>query len=337
MSADRRPVGPAALARGRWASRLAVALAPAPATGRRAAMRRAAAAGALAALGALTSAGTLAGQMDHGGVGVGGPAVDPPGGIRSIAVTDRAVVPLVAVVAPGTEVVWRNAGRTVHTVTETGGGWESGTLAPGAQFTIRAPADTGDYRYYCRFHPSIRGVLTVSALDLQAPATVTFGTRAGLAGTVPDVEPGTHVTIERRLPGRWEAVAHAETDAEGAFGASTPRLASGGAFRAVSGSAVSPSVRIGVQPLVAVSLQGAVLRARVQPGRAGARVVLERLSLETYTWAPAGRGRLGANRTARVRLGKPGVYRVRVPHAGPRLAEGVSAPVEHRPDGYRDR
>jgi plastocyanin len=312
-------------------------LAVAPAPGRRGAMRRPAAAGALAALGLLASAGTVAGQMDHGGAGVGGPAVDPPGGIRSIAVTDKGVVPLTAVVAPGTEVVWRNAGRTLHTVTETEGRWESGSLAPGGQFTIRAPIDSGAYRYYCRFHPSIRGVLTVSALDLQAPETVTFGTRAGLAGTVPNVEPGTMVTIERRLPGHWEAVAHAETDADGAFGTSTPSLSSGGAFRAVSGEAVSPSVRIGVRPLVAVTLRGSVVRARVQPGRAGARVVLERLSLETYTWTVAGRGRLGANRTARVRATQPGVYRVRVPHAGPSLAEGVSAPVEHRPDGYRDR
>jgi hypothetical protein len=75
----------------------------------------------------------------------------------------------------------------------------------------------------------------------------------------------------------------------------------------------------------------------VQPGRAGAAVVLERLSLERYTWAPAGRGRLTAGRTARLRLREPGVYRVRVPRAAPRLSEGFSRPVEHRPDGYRDR
>jgi hypothetical protein len=132
-------------------------------------------------------------------------------------------------------------------------------------------------------------------------------------------------------------VADAATAPDGAFGASTPPLQSGGAYRAVAGDAVSPSVRIGVEPLVAVTLRGSVLRARVQPGRAGARVLLERLSLETYRWSPAGRGKLSSARTARLRMGAPGVYRVRVPHAGPHLVEGVSSPVENRPDGYRDR
>jgi plastocyanin len=294
------------------------------------------AAAALAALGLLAGPGALAGQEGgHGGLGAVVDASLPKA--RHISVTDHGVVPRTAVVAPGTTVVWSNDGNQTHTVTETAGRWESGSLFRGQQFTVRAPAESGSYRYYCRFHPSIRGVLVVSPLDLEAPATVAYGTRAGVAGTVPGVAPGTAVAIEQRLPGRWEPVADAVTDGEGAFGASTPPLRSGGAFRAVAGDAVSPSVRIGVAPLVAVTLRGATLRARVQPGRAGARVVLERLDLGTYRWGPAGRGRLSRARAAVLRLGAPGVYRVRVPHAGPRLVEGVSAPAEFRADGYRDR
>jgi plastocyanin len=301
-------------------------------------MRRAltaAAAGALAVLGPLACAGGVAGQeLGHGG----GPALDPiPLQTRGVSVTDHGVIPRVTVVAPGTEVTWRNDGRSVHTVTEVDGRWESGGLFHGQRFTIRAPAATGSYAYYCRFHSTIRGVLVVSPLDLEGPASVAYRTRAGLAGTMPGAAPGTAITIERRVAGRWAPVADATTDPEGAFGASTPPLQAGGAFRAVSGDAISPSVRIGVEPLVAVTLRGRVLRARVHPGRKGARVVLERLDLETYRWRPAGRGRLSSSRTAGLRMGAPGVYRARVPHAGPGLVEGVSAPAEYRADGYRDR
>ncbi len=265
---------------------------------RRAEMTRAAVAGALVALGLLASAGAVAGQEDHGGAGVGGPAVDPSPEPRAIAVTDKGVVPAVAVVAPGTEVVWRNEGRSLHTVTETGGRWESGTLTSGLRFTINAPAESGDYRYYCRFHPSIRGVLTVSPLELHGPAAVAFGTRAGLVGAVPGAAPETPVVIERRLPGRWEPVAEVVTAADGSFGASTPPLERGGAFRAVAGTAVSPSLRIGVR---------AAGRRRARAGRAAGA---------------------GAARARRRRRG-PGAPEPRALHLGP----GRARPADRRSHG----
>jgi plastocyanin len=63
-------------------------------------------------------------------------------------------------VAPGTTVTWTNADAAPHTSTGKNGAWDSGTLAPGASFsvTFRTP---GTYEYACMIHPFMHGTVVV--------------------------------------------------------------------------------------------------------------------------------------------------------------------------------
>jgi len=66
-------------------------------------------------------------------------------------------------VRPGTTVTWVNceaASVEPHTSTALGGAWDSGPIAPGTSFarTFTAADATG---YFCRPHPSMRGVVIV--------------------------------------------------------------------------------------------------------------------------------------------------------------------------------
>lgn len=63
-------------------------------------------------------------------------------------------------VAPGDTVSWIHRGIVPHTVTATDAGWDSGELAPGAEFTLVA-AGTGTVHYVCRYHATMTGRLLV--------------------------------------------------------------------------------------------------------------------------------------------------------------------------------
>ena len=62
--------------------------------------------------------------------------------------------------AAGQEVLWTNHDSAEHTVTQVGGGFDSGSLAAGATFTARFDRP-GSYRYVCALHPAMRGVVVV--------------------------------------------------------------------------------------------------------------------------------------------------------------------------------
>ncbi len=55
-------------------------------------------------------------------------------------------------------VTWKNNDSVVHTVT--GSGFDSGTIQPGGSYSHTFTA-TGTYDYYCAFHPSMIGSVTV--------------------------------------------------------------------------------------------------------------------------------------------------------------------------------
>jgi plastocyanin len=63
-------------------------------------------------------------------------------------------------VARGTEVTWTNADPAAHTVTADGG-FDSGTLDPGAAFAFRFDG-AGTFRYTCVIHPTMRGTVHVT-------------------------------------------------------------------------------------------------------------------------------------------------------------------------------
>jgi plastocyanin len=255
-----------------------------------------------------------------------------PAAVRTVEVTDAAFAPNGLVVAPGTGVTWRNDGRQRHTATADGGAFGSPTLNPGDRFTVAAPATPGVYAYGCRFHSYMRGTVTVSLLSLAPPPAVGVGGHPALTGAVPGAAAGTPVRIERRVPGAWEEVAVATTDASGAYAATGPALEARTAFRALAGDAVSPSVRAEVRPAVTVRRTRARLVVRIRPAGGGV-ARLERLNLDTYRWGTVVTRRLSAGR-ARFTLRSPGVYRAVVEARGG-LSEAASRVVQFKPGAFR--
>lgn len=66
-------------------------------------------------------------------------------------------------VRPGTEVTWvncENSSIEPHTSTAIGGAWDSGLISPGTFYTEEF-ASAGTTGYFCRPHPSMRGVIIV--------------------------------------------------------------------------------------------------------------------------------------------------------------------------------
>ncbi len=241
------------------------------------------------------------------------PAVPPAPAatLRRVSITDDTVIPGALVVAPSTEVVWQNHGRNRHTVTADDGSFGSASLFTGDEFTIYAPARPGLYAYHCIFHSYIRGTLTVSPVSLAVRSPVDVGRRVVLRGTVRGVSAGAPVSLERRVSGAWIGVVATTTNASGAFVATSAALTTRTIFRALAAGSVSPSVRVQVRPVVAVSRHGARLTVRVRPAVSRAAVHLERLDRGAHRWRHAASRLLSAGK-AEFTLTSPGVYRARV-------------------------
>ena len=68
--------------------------------------------------------------------------------------------PTALTVAPGTKVTFTNHDQTAHTATQQGGGFDTGTINPGAHATVTF-TKAGTYTYYCQFHAFMRATITV--------------------------------------------------------------------------------------------------------------------------------------------------------------------------------
>jgi plastocyanin len=87
------------------------------------------------------------------------PVATPVSGEASVSVFDFGFSPASLEVTAGTSVTWTNDGVVPHTVTFEGGP-DSGTMDGGA--TFEHTFDTaGQFSYICRFHPTMRGTITV--------------------------------------------------------------------------------------------------------------------------------------------------------------------------------
>lgn len=83
----------------------------------------------------------------------------PVTGEAQVSVFDFGFGPASLEVTAGTSVTWTNDGVVPHTVTFEGGP-DSGTLEGGATFEHTFDA-AGQFSYICRFHPTMRGTITV--------------------------------------------------------------------------------------------------------------------------------------------------------------------------------
>ena len=63
-------------------------------------------------------------------------------------------------VAVGATVTWTNSDSVPHTSTSDAAGWNSGTVAPGGQFSFSFQS-AGTFPYHCTIHPGMVGTVVV--------------------------------------------------------------------------------------------------------------------------------------------------------------------------------
>jgi plastocyanin len=120
----------------------------------------------------------------------------PPGpSTVNVRLANRAYSPSSISVAVGDTVVWTNADQEAHTVTDRGLAFDSGSFGPGATFR-RTFTSAGTFTYICDIHPSMVGVVAVSApsptgtlpppppAPSAPPAAAPSGSAAGTPGAV---------------------------------------------------------------------------------------------------------------------------------------------------------
>jgi plastocyanin len=73
---------------------------------------------------------------------------------------NRAFTPDDVDVAVGTTVTWMNTDSVAHTSTSNASGWDSGTIAPGRQFSFTYQT-AGTFPYHCAIHPGMVGTVVV--------------------------------------------------------------------------------------------------------------------------------------------------------------------------------
>ncbi|HLJ66218.1 MAG TPA: cupredoxin domain-containing protein [Chloroflexota bacterium] len=69
-------------------------------------------------------------------------------------------VPATITVRVGDRIVFRNAGDAPHTVSETNGVFDSGTIFVGKSWVLTA-RKPGRFSYFCQFHPGMNGTVIV--------------------------------------------------------------------------------------------------------------------------------------------------------------------------------
>ncbi len=85
----------------------------------------------------------------------------PPSVLHRVEVRGMEFHPARLEVAPGDTVVWVNADIVPHTATAAGSaGLDTGPLGPGESGRYVAGV-SGEVRYVCSFHPSMRGSLVI--------------------------------------------------------------------------------------------------------------------------------------------------------------------------------
>ena len=72
-----------------------------------------------------------------------------------------AFVPETLSLHPGDRVVWTNRDLSPHTATAENGGWDTGELEQGQSAELVVTEDMVG-PYFCAFHPSMKGQLTLS-------------------------------------------------------------------------------------------------------------------------------------------------------------------------------
>jgi len=92
----------------------------------------------------------------------------PPAAAADLTITIAAnagassYAPAGATVKVGQTVAWKNSDTDVHTATDNGGRFNTGTVAPGATSAPITMSTAGSFPYHCQFHPGMVATLTVN-------------------------------------------------------------------------------------------------------------------------------------------------------------------------------
>ncbi len=87
-------------------------------------------------------------------------SVTNPVNAKSVSIQNFAFSPASITVPVGTTVTWTNMDATAHTVTQDGGGFDSGHLAQNASFS-QTFNTKGTFGYHCAIHPFMTATVTV--------------------------------------------------------------------------------------------------------------------------------------------------------------------------------
>ena len=79
----------------------------------------------------------------------------------SITISNFMFSPMAASVAPGSTVTVANKDSVTHTLTATGGQFDTGDIGPGQTKTFTAPTKPGTYDYMCNIHQYMTGKIVV--------------------------------------------------------------------------------------------------------------------------------------------------------------------------------
>ena len=80
---------------------------------------------------------------------------------ESITISNFMFSPMHTSVAPGSTVSVTNKDSVTHTLTATGGRFNTGDIGPGQSKTFTAPSKAGTYDYICNIHQYMMGTIVV--------------------------------------------------------------------------------------------------------------------------------------------------------------------------------
>jgi plastocyanin len=96
-----------------------------------------------------------------GGSGSSGSSAGATTATKSVTISNFMFSPMTASVAPGSTVSVTNKDSVTHTLTATGGQFNTGNIGPGQTKTFTAPSKAGTYSYICNIHQYMMGTIVV--------------------------------------------------------------------------------------------------------------------------------------------------------------------------------
>ena len=96
-----------------------------------------------------------------GGSGSSGSSARAATATKSVTISNFMFSPMSASVAPGSTVSVTNKDSVTHTLTATGGQFNTGDIGPGQTKTFTAPSKAGTYSYICNIHQYMKGTIVV--------------------------------------------------------------------------------------------------------------------------------------------------------------------------------